>query len=74
MRKLSTGDDATLGNYRKLVIALFGQESKAVKFLDGKIDQSPNGENEEVIVDESQMIYLLVTMAESPAPKTNEGE
>lgn len=74
MRKLSTGDDATLGNYRKLATALFGQESKAVKFLDGKIDQSPNGENEEVIVDESQMIYLLVTMAESPAPKTNEGE
>ena len=39
MRKLSTGDDATLGNYRKLATALFGQESKAVKFLDGKIDQ-----------------------------------
>ena len=62
MKKLSTGDDATLGNYRKLAKAVFGQESKAVKFLDDKIAESPNGENEEVLADEGQMVYLLGTM------------
>lgn len=63
MRKLSTGDDATLGNYRKLAAAFFGEDSKAVKFLDDKIAESPNGEKEEVVADEGQMVYLLGTMA-----------
>ena len=31
MKKLSTGDDATIGNYLKLATAFFGKESKAVK-------------------------------------------
>lgn len=56
---------ATLGNYRKLASAFFGEDSKAVKFLDDKIAESPNGENEEVIADEGQMVYLLGTMATS---------
>lgn len=59
MHKLSTGTDSTLGNYRNLASALFGEESEAVKFLDGKIADSPNGEREEVVADESQMLYLL---------------
>lgn len=65
MQKLSTGDDATLGNYRKLATVFFWEGSKAVKFLEDKIAESPNGENEEVIADEGQMIYLLGTMATS---------
>jgi len=63
MRKISTGDDATLGNYRKLSVVFFGAESKAVKFLDEKIAASPDGENEEVLADESQMVHVLGTMA-----------
>src|SRR5262245_24746366 len=59
MRKLSTGDDSTLGNYRSLTAAAFGRTSKAVAYLDQKIKESPNGENEEVIADERQMIQLL---------------
>uniref|UniRef100_A0A6M3IV21 Uncharacterized protein n=1 Tax=viral metagenome TaxID=1070528 RepID=A0A6M3IV21_9ZZZZ len=61
MQKLSTGDDATLGNYRKLAVAVFG-EGKATKFLDDKIQASPNGEQEEVLADERQMVHLLGTM------------
>lgn len=57
--KLSTGDDSTLGNYRKLCIAHFGAESKAVQFIDKKIAESPHGENEVVIQNESQMLWLL---------------
>jgi hypothetical protein len=60
--KLSTGDDSTLGSYRKLAAIFFGENSRAVAFLDEKIAASPNGENEEVIADEGQMIYLLGTM------------
>lgn len=60
MRKLSTGVDATLGNTRKMAVAAFGEDSEAVKFLDKKIEQAPNGENEEVVVPESQMISLLL--------------
>ena len=59
MKKLSTGDDSTLGNYRNLYSSFFGEESKAIKYLDDKIASSPNGENEEVLVDECQMVHLL---------------
>ncbi len=63
MTKMSTGDDATLGNYRKMAAAIFGEGSKPVKFLDEKIADSPNGANAEVIADERQMVYLLGTIA-----------
>lgn len=63
MKKLSTGDDSTLGNYKKLAVAFFGAESKAVEFLDKKIEESHNGEGEEVIQDEGQMIHLLMTLS-----------
>jgi hypothetical protein len=59
MRTLSTGQDSTLGNYRKLCAAFFGEDSPQVKFLDDKIVVDPDGENGEVIVDEGQMIVLL---------------
>jgi hypothetical protein len=61
MMKLSTGDPATLGNYRKLCLAVFG-EGKALEFLDEKIDEDPNGEDGEVIADERQMIYLFMSL------------
>lgn len=63
MKKLSTGDDATLGNYRKLAVVFFGEDNQAVKFLDDKIAESPNGAGEEVIADEGQMVNLLGSMA-----------
>jgi len=62
MKKLSTGADSTLGNYRKLAAVAFGPASDAVEYLDRKIGESPNGEDEEVLADESQMIYLLAKM------------
>ena len=63
MKKLSTGDDSTLGNYRRLVSASFGESSKAVQFLDQKIADSSLGADEEVIADERQMVRLLLTMS-----------
>ena len=60
MQKLSTGDDSTLGNHRKLAVAAFGEDSAAVKFLDEKIKEQ--GEDEEVIQDESQVMYLLANI------------
>lgn len=62
MMKLSTGQDSTLGNYRGLASVFFGKDSEAVKFLDKKIAESKNGENEEVLADETQMIYLLMSL------------
>jgi hypothetical protein len=59
MIKLSTGEDSTLGNYKQLAIIFFGIDSPSVQFLDDKIKTSTNGEKEEVIADETQMIYLL---------------
>lgn len=58
MNKLSTGEDATLGNHRKLAIAVLGEDSPAVKFLDKKIEEQ--GEDEEVIVEEGQMVHMLM--------------
>lgn len=57
MEKLSTGDDSTLGNYRKLSAAVFGEDSNAVKFLDAKIAEQ--GADEEVVLDEANMIRIL---------------
>lgn len=65
MNKLSTGQDSTLGNYRKMCVALLGADSGAVAFLDERIKEQ--GEDEEVIADESQMVFLL--MQEHLKPK-----
>ena len=59
MQKLSTGENATLGNHRNMAAAILGQDSKAVAFLDKKIEESPNGADEEVIVEEGQFVHLL---------------
>jgi len=63
MKKISTGEPSNLKTYRNIALILTGsEESKAVKFFDEKIAQSPNGENEEVVADESQMLYLIMSM------------
>lgn len=62
MMKLSTGQDSTLGSYLKLCLAFFGKESPQVKFIMDKIATSPNGANEEVVAEESQMMYLLINL------------
>lgn len=59
MITLTTGEDSTLGNYKKLSEMCFGKDSGVVKFLESKIAESPNGEDEEVIIAESQMLFLL---------------
>lgn len=62
MKKMSNGQDATLGNYRTLASLFFGESSAAVSFLDDKIKESPKGQHEEVIADESQVVNLLMNM------------
>lgn len=59
MKKLSTGQDSTLGNYLALTEAVFGKDSPAVEFLRKKIADAPNGADEEVIADEGQMVHLI---------------
>jgi hypothetical protein len=56
---ISTGHPSTLGTYRLLADALWGKDSQAVAFLDEKIAASPNGADEVVIADETQMLILL---------------
>ena len=63
MKKLSTGANSTLGEYRKLCVMFFGVRSHATKYFDRLIKESPNGENEEVITEESQMLYLVGQLA-----------
>ena len=62
MNMLSVGLPSTLGSYLKLCSIFFGEESPQYKFIQGKVDESPNGLEEEVIADESQMLYLLQSM------------
>ena len=56
MKVLSTNEPSTLGSYLK-ISRLFGKAAQ--KFIQDKIAESPNGENEIVIADETQMLYLL---------------
>ena len=60
--KLSTGEDSTLGNYRKYAAALFGEISPAVEYLELKIRQSLKAADEPVLADESQVIAMLNTL------------
>ncbi len=63
MKTISTGEPSNLETYRNIALALTGNKnSKAVKFFDKKIQESPNKEKEEVIADESQMMYLILTL------------
>lgn len=62
MQKISTGEDSTLATYRKIAIALRGEQSEAVKFLDEKIKNDPDGDQGEVIADEGQMLYLIMSL------------
>jgi len=61
MNRLSTGDDSTLGVWKKLVTATFGS-GPALDFINKKIQESPHGEQEEVLADERQFLYALANM------------
>ena len=56
MREISTGEPSTLGTYLRMA-KFIGEKAEA--FIQKKIDESPNGEDEEVIAAESQMLQLL---------------
>lgn len=62
MNMLSIGLPSTLGSYLNLCKLCFGDDSPQTKFIQSKIDESPNGEAEEVIAEESQMLMLLGAM------------
>ena len=64
MKTISTGEPSNLETYRNIALALSlqNENSKAVKFIDKKIQESPNKEKEEVIADEREVIDLIVTL------------
>ena len=63
METISTGEPSNLETYRNIALALTGNEnSKAVKFFDKKIKESPNKEKEEVIADEREVVHLILTL------------
>ena len=52
--------EKTIQKIEDLIAEMLGD--KAVKFIQDKIVESPNGENEEVIADERQMLLVLASM------------
>ena len=64
MKTISTGEPSNLETYRNIALALSlkKENSKAVKFFDKKIKESPNKEKEEVITDEREVIHLILTL------------
>jgi len=62
MRTLSDGSPSTLGTYRDYAEAL--GIDKAVAFFDQRIAKSPEGRDEEILKDVTQMLYLIMSMAE----------
>ena len=59
MKVISTGEPSTLKTYLKIA-TLFGEGPK--KFIENKIKEARNGEDEEVLADERQMLVLLASM------------
>lgn len=64
MRKDEEGEEVphTLGEYRTLCKAIGGSECSAVKWLDQQISENEAGEDEEVVVPDSQMRSVLMPM------------
>ena len=64
MKTISTGEPSNLETYRNIALALSlqNENSKAVKFFNKKIQESPNKEKEEVIADEIEVIHLISTL------------
>ena len=56
MKTISTGEPSNLETYRNIALALSlqNENSKAVKFIDKKIQESPNKEKE--------VIHLIITL------------
>ena len=56
MKTISTGEPSNLETYRNIALALSlqNENSKAVKFFDKKIQESPNKERE--------VIHLILTL------------
>ena len=56
METISTGEPSNLETYRNIALALSlqNENSKAVKFIDKKIQESPNKEKE--------VIHLILTL------------
>lgn len=62
---LSIGLPSTLGSYLKLCTLFFGEDSAQAQFIQSKVNQY--GLDEEVVADESQMLYLLANIEEGQA-------
>lgn len=52
----------TIGYHMSMAKVVFGENSKAVAWLQKKADESPNGLNEKVVMPESQVTYLLYSI------------
>lgn len=64
MRKDESGNPCpeTLGEYRNLCTAIGGENCRAVRFLDRKINESPHGCDEKVMQADSQVRMLLMPL------------
>lgn len=53
----------TLGYHRKMAAVVLGEDSRAVKYLDKKIEEhtteTKSGSDEKVLISEEQMVLLL---------------
>lgn len=57
MKTLSTGQPSTLKTYYDNCLAFFGPDSPATEYFKDKIEKQ--GEDEEVLADEQQMMVLI---------------
>lgn len=56
---LSTGHPSTLKGYREASSDCWGPDSPQVAFIDGLINNSNRGEDEEVVVSERSFVWML---------------
>jgi len=72
MKKMASGKDSTLGEWRDIAVIAFGEDSRPVAFLDDKI--AVQGADAEVITDEKQVFYLLagIHVGKATVDKTTE--
>jgi len=61
---MSTGMPSTLGNWHRMCVLMFGEDSPATAFVKATLDEQ--GADEAVLADEGQLILALMMMHVAP--------
>lgn len=67
--KCFNGDPKVLGTFRDRAAKLWGEGSRAVRWMDGVIAKAPEGREEPLFIGEGQIVSLLIRIEDTDPEK-----